>query len=589
MKEKNSYSSQKLSKYLNPKMKLSGTESFASINSNNFSTNEKEDISTLMSNIIQRIIDYQTQNDGKTKDEEISFQIKNCLYDINKKIENIIDDRKNTFLHILAENSKLYPLKIICDTYYFNLNDENLFFKWFFYENKDSMTVLDIASIKGNKQILSYLYTVISKTNKSRLGFDDIKNKQNTFFHYSAKHNQYYSILFWYEKLQKYFPDIKIFDTRNKHNLTPLHYACFHNCYKCVQLLLDLGSDINAVDENRKSILIYAVNSNNIKIIELLLLSGADYNKVDSEGKTAYDYSVDVCSKNIQLLLKKKNKMKLIINSKNSFEIIILLLMFLSFILLFLSRFIDVDNFENLIKYKFIFFGLLFLGISLILVFISLLFISYFLCCIKHRQHLRKKKPNLLDLYDKYNTDICIKCLRRKKENTYHCNICNLCIDEWKFHSFWLDTCITKDKIIIYIIFILSIILLLLSNVSSEIFFLLFSFYDNVEYKNINNLFNNFFYFYYDNIQTNNDINDIENNNKKFKNYYFIPFLLVLICFYLFITIKIILNFCNRNKKTENLFIKNHSYNSLQFGLIDDDEGDNRNDTISSHGASIGD
>ena len=63
-----------------------------------------------------------------------------------------------------------------------------------FFLNCDELTVLDIASIKGNKKILLYLYSIISKTNISKLKFEDWKNKKNTIFHYSAKNNKYYSI-----------------------------------------------------------------------------------------------------------------------------------------------------------------------------------------------------------------------------------------------------------------------------------------------------------------------------------------------------------------------------------------------------------
>lgn len=588
MNKKESFSSQKTTKYLNTKIKLSETESFTSFNSNNFSTNEKEDNSTLMNNLIDKIIKYQTENDGKTREEEISFQIKNNLFEINKKIYNIKDGRNNTFLHLLAENSKIYPLKIICDTYYFILDEENLFFKWFLSENIDNMTVLDIASIKGNKQVLLYLYSILIKTDKSQLMFDDVKNRKNTIFHYSAKHNQYYSILFWYEKLQKLFPNLRIFDTKNAHNMTPLHYACFENNFECAQLLIDLGSDINAVDINGKSILTYAINSKNIKLIEFLIINGADCNKKDSEGKTAYNYSVDVCSKSIQLLLNKNYKNILIINNKNIYEIVLLLFLLLFYLLFFASRFIDVKNFGYLLNTNmnnnsiYIILGLIFLGISFLFIIISLLFISYFSCCIKHKQHLKRKKPNLLELYDKYNIDICIKCFRRKKENTYHCNICNLCIEKWKFHSFWLNTCITKDIIGKYIIFVVSIIILLLSNITSEIFFLIFSFLDKTEYKNNNNLFNNFFYIYN---------NGNQKENREIKNKYFIPLFCGLICFNIFVIVKIILNYYNNKKikNKNNILIDNHNYNNLNFSLINEDDQENNDPVPSSVAASIGD
>ena len=270
MKETNSYFSSN-EDVEEKKRKLSKTESSVSENSenSNFSTNEKE-IPTLMKNVINQIITYQNQNEGK-KDEEISLQIKNSLFEINKKINNIIDEKNNTFLHILSKLSLFYPLKIICDTYYLLLDDEDTFYKWFLLENSEKLNILDIASIKGDKQILSYLYSIIIKTNESLLKFNDMNNKKNTLFHSCAKYSQYYSILFWYEKLQKFYPKTKIFDIKNANNLTPLHYACFDNSYKSAKLLIDFGANVNAVDINGKSVLTYAINSNNDKLIELLL------------------------------------------------------------------------------------------------------------------------------------------------------------------------------------------------------------------------------------------------------------------------------------------------------------------------------
>lgn len=576
MKEKNnSYSSQKITKLNNPEMKLTNTESFSSYNSS-FSTNEKEDVSSKMKNIIKKIEEYQIQNEGKLKEEEISFQIKKMLLEINKKICNIIDEKNNTFLHILAEKSNLFPLKIICDTYYILLDNENNFFKWFFIENFDKLTVLDIASIKGNKKILLYLYSIISRTNISKLKFGDPNNKKNTIFHYSAKNNKYYSILFWYEKLQKYFPNTKIFDLKNSNNLTPLHLACFDNCYECVLLLIDLGSDINAVDINGKSVLTYAINSNNIKIIELLLSKGADCDKIDLDGKRPYDYSLNVCKENIQLLLNKTNQINYVFNNKNCFEIIQLLLIFLFFVFWFLSRILDIKDFRNIILNKYIYLGIIFLGISFLFLIITLIFMSYFFCCIKHKQHLKRKKTNLINLYEKYNCDICVKCLRRKKEKTYHCSLCNLCFEKWKFHSHWLNTCITEYNLIKYKIFVFSLIILLFSNITSEIFFLLYAFFGKNE--NNNNFFNNFFYFY----------NKPKDN--KIKNFIFIPFFIVIIAFFIILSILIIIKLFQKYKKDKKFFNYNNvHYHNLRIGLINEEDENKNYGVSSSIEASIGD
>ena len=588
MKESNSYFSSNVDITEN-KRKLSKTESSVSDKSDNsnFSTNEKE-IPSLMKNVINKIITYQNQNESK-KDEEISFLIKNSLFEINKKIYNIKDEKNNTFLHILSKLSLYYPLKIICDTYYLILDDKEVFYKWFLLENSEKLNVLDIASIKGNRQILSYMHSIIIKTNESLLKFDDKNNKENTLFHSCAKYNQYYSILFWYEKLQKYYLKTKIFDTKNANNLTPLHYACFDNSFKSAKFLIDLGANVNALDVNGKSVLTYAINSNNDQLIELLLVNGADASIKDNEGKTPYDYSLDICDKKIQLLLNNNKEINLAKNNKNNFEIIYLFLMFLFFISLIISRLVDINDFQRIMDEKYILIGLLFLFISFLFLNLSFVFIFYFSCCIKYSQHLKRHKKNLLELYEKYSTDFCIKCLRRTKENTYHCTLCNICIDNWKLHSFWLNACITTDNIIKYKFFIFSIVVMLLSNIFSEIFFLLYAFLDEEEYKRRNNLYNNFFYFYYEEEEIS---NDFEEDNKNIKNFCFIPFLLFSICFFSIINILIIIKLFKKNK-AKKTFKDNQNINNLDYGLINDEEEENKNNkeqTIStSVCASIGD
>ena len=588
MRETSSYSSSNVD-ITEKKRKLTKTESSVSdISGNsNFSTNEKE-IPSLMKNVINMIITYQNQSEGK-KDEEISFLIKNSLFEINKKIYNIVDEKNNTFLHILSKLSLFFPLKIICDTYYLILDDEEVFYKWFFLENSEKLNVLDIASIRGNRQILSYLYSIIIKTNESLLKFDDINYKKNTLFHSCAKYNKYYSILFWYEKLQKYYPKTKIFDIKNANNLTPLHYACFDNSYKSAKLLIDLGANVNGADINGKSVLTYAINSNNDQLIELLLVNGADPSLKDIEGKTPYDYSLDICDKKIQLLLNNNKEISLAHNNKNNFEIIYFLLMYLFFISLIISRLFDINDFQRIFDENYIFLGLLFLFISFLSLNISFIFIFYFSCCIKYSQHIKKHKQNLLELYEKYSTDICIKCLRKQKETTHHCTLCNICIDKWKFHSFWLNACITTENITKFKLFILSIIVMLLSNIISEIFFLLYALFDEEEYKIRNNLYNNFFYFYYEEKE---ESKDFEEENKNIKNFCFIPFLLFFICFFSIINILIIVKIFKKNK-AKKIFKYNQNINNLNYGLINDEEEENKNNNeqtiTSSVGASIGD
>ena len=181
---------------------------------------------------------------------------------------------------------KLDHLTIVVDCYYLMIEDHNQFYEWFMKENKDELTVFDIASQNGNKEIINYLFEVISKTDESILR---ITEKRNSVFHNAAQHNQCYPIIYFHEKLQNYFPNHRLIDMPNENGITPLQYACIKKHKNVVDLLIDLGADINAVDSENKSVLFYAAVGGNIRIIKKLLIHGADKTIKDHENKTPYD------------------------------------------------------------------------------------------------------------------------------------------------------------------------------------------------------------------------------------------------------------------------------------------------------------
>ena len=120
------------------------------------------------------------------------------------------------------------------------------------------------------------------------------------------------------------------------------------------------------------------------------------------------------------------------------------------------------------------------IGLNYLFLFFSIILIIYFKCIIKFRQHLKKNKSNFLSMYDKTNgNNICVKCIRIKKSNTIHCTVCNLCIDDWDHHCFWLNSCITKNNLKIFTIFLISIFSFLIMNIIFPIIFLIIYFFEN--------------------------------------------------------------------------------------------------------------
>ena len=478
--------------------------SFISNNNNIVPKNGKE-MNKMMIDFIKKLL--KIKKEGK---EDFYSTLSQMLREINSNITHIIDDNNNTLAHFLANEENIELLKIICNIYYLLLINKNEFYDWFLKENTENLTILDIASIKSNKEMLEYLYEIVSRTDGSKLKFNI---KKNNFFHFSAKYDKYYSILFWYDKLQPYFPYLKIIDICNEYDITPLHYASYHGSLNCVELLLDLQADINAIDKDGKSVLTYAVYSGNIKLIKKLLIRGANKDIKDLEGKTSYHYAIEKNKFGIANLLKDFNyidniKKYIYCNNNNfeiqqlqkyryDFEIILYLLFYLILIIIFTIRLFCVSNYDDLKKssyYMFLKIGFYCLGLIYILLFISFLFIIYFKCVISFKQHIKKKKKDYLTMYDDtYN--ICIKCIRIKKANTIHCAVCNLCIDDWDHHCFWLNTCISKNNMKIFTCFLISIISFLFINIVFSLSFLIAYFTKNNE-QFLNYIFSNKEYSY---------------------------------------------------------------------------------------------
>lgn len=82
---------------------------------------------------------------------------------------------------------------------------------------------------------------------------------------------------------------------RNAHGFTALHCAVGNPAYdqqrqsKCVQLLLECGAEVNAVDNSGGTPLMGAAWFGALQSVELLLRAGADATIKDQKGRTARD------------------------------------------------------------------------------------------------------------------------------------------------------------------------------------------------------------------------------------------------------------------------------------------------------------
>ena len=79
------------------------------------------------------------------------------------EIHVIIYNITNVVVHLLTKDEKTEQLRVIVESYYLFIEDKEQFFDWFTMENSEELTGFDIAAQRGNKEIIKFLFEIISK------------------------------------------------------------------------------------------------------------------------------------------------------------------------------------------------------------------------------------------------------------------------------------------------------------------------------------------------------------------------------------------------------------------------------------------
>lgn len=240
-------------------------------------------------------------------------------------------------------------------------------------------------------------------------------------------------------------PNGNILNLTNLYGVTPLHYACYFGNKRVIDLLLNLGADIDAKDDEGNSCLHFAINSSCIATIKKLIIRGVDKSIKRNDNLTAYDLALQNNEFKIAEVLKKIgffDKYICMRTELTSFNYtrnnIILIFIFTTLVVLktiYLIKLytnfpVDTNksitelmstkqnslnkNFRNMIEEKIFssknkgclildsetcLFDLLFeifTSLSIIIDFLIILSVFYFNCCFKSRKELKIRERSLI-------------------------------------------------------------------------------------------------------------------------------------------------------------------------------------------------
>ena len=267
-------------------------------------TNENKkgylEINKIMNDVINVTKQYKNRNPDDLKNSVIKI-----IKDSKIEPELLRNQDQETLAHLIIKLDKYERVEIIIESYINLLGITDNFFNWILCENNANQTALDLCALNGNRDIINYMYSIISKTTETKFR---ITENRKGIFHYAAMYNQCYPIIFFHEKLQKFFKKITIIDVPSELGITPLHCACIKGSKNAVDLLLDLGANINARDNEGNNCLHYAVLSNNSSLVKKLLVRGADKNITNDKHQLPIDLAIE----------NNYGKMKDILSAKNS-------------------------------------------------------------------------------------------------------------------------------------------------------------------------------------------------------------------------------------------------------------------------------
>ena len=320
----------------------------------------------------------------------------------------------------------------------------------------DNQTALHLASFRGNIKIIKLLIANYAEINV-------LTAKGYNMIHKAAMGNKPSAIIYFNKKY-----NMNLEDT-DENQMNALHLATRNCMENSVIYLLNLGINVNLKDKEGNTALHYAVRKGQIRIIKKLIQRGADINIPDfKKKKTPVMLAKNnpeimeifrkkgICEK---LFFKPDISKKTLCSNKNMILFIVLHLLIIFFVFFVLLPYFDST-----------FFGIVYVGISC-LVFILYISLSFS----NPGRMVNKEYKDILDIVESGQEaeEFCPLCLVKNKFRSKHCLICQICVDEFDHHCFWVGNCIGKDNYTLFFIFLIYILINTLFNIGVNIYYLI--------------------------------------------------------------------------------------------------------------------
>ena len=439
---------------------------------------------------------------SKQKEDIACEEVLTFLKTNNINFSEIKDVDKSTIIQKYCNNKEFYYLNcmLLCME---KLLDEKERIPYLLNEDISKMNIFEMSSEIGELKIFRTLKKYLKDNQDILKHLIDSKDGKSNVFHVAADKNKIMSLLFFYSF---YNNNIAYLNIKNKSSWTPLHIACYRGYYEFVQYLVNLGVDIDCKDVDGKTPIFYAVQSNSARVVKFLILSGANKNIKDNKNKKVIEYTKD---RVIYDLLEDKNFFRIAFQCETQYQslknhhrniLMIILLIFMSIFHLFLIIKYKSSDFAKKCYDKNFPFELFLLAMNIIFQILGLIIYILFQVFklkktnnsndIKNNNYNFCIKENGIEYYDIffYNENICVRCRRVKEMNTQHCIACDICIDNFDHHCFFLNCCIYKNNKIYFKLFLVEILITVLINLlTSFVFFIDFIKYPKIYYGVIYN------------------------------------------------------------------------------------------------------